>query len=360
MFGHGKALSHGSAARAGCDNRPVSAAPLLFDLADRGTVILTGKDRATFLHGLVTNDVKKLAPGQGCAAAFLTAKGRMLAECVVLCEAERLVLDTPPELSATVESLLKTYLVFNDVMITNETEETHVFHLAAAAEEDGRGEKSEEDFLRRVIGPGAAASKPREAHAHAPAVFTFKEISSSSLSLLLVRENRTGVAGWDLRVPSSLSREILSSLLSAGARAGTDDEFESRRIAAGIPLWGAELTEAVLPDEAGLRERGFIADNKGCYVGQEIVARIKTYGHVNRRLVRLAVSGGIPRPGEEIFFEGEKAGSLTSVAPATGGGAAALAYVKRERAEVGTALTIASFAGNLPASVAPVAPVPLG
>jgi folate-binding Fe-S cluster repair protein YgfZ len=112
----------------------VSATPLLFDLANRGSVVLTGKDRATFLHGLVTNDVKKLTPGQGCAAAFLTAKGRMLAECVVLCEAERLVLDTPPELSATVESLLRTYLVFNDVTITNETEETAVLHLTG---EDG-------------------------------------------------------------------------------------------------------------------------------------------------------------------------------------------------------------------------------
>ena len=357
MFGHGAALSHGSAARAGCDNRRVSAAPLLYDLAGRGTVVLTGKDRATFLHGLVTNDVRKLAPGQGCAAAFLTAKGRLLAECVVLCEAERVVLDTPPELSATVESLLRTYLVFNDVTITNETEETAVLHLTGEAEGGG---KEEEDFLRRVIAPGAAASTPREAHAHAPAAFTFKEISSSALPLLLVRENRTGVPGWDVRVPSSLSNQISSSLLSAGARAATEDEFESRRIAAGIPLWGAELTEAVLPDEAGLRERGFIADNKGCYVGQEIVARIKTYGHVNRKLVRLVVFGGVPRPGEEIFFEGEKAGSLTSVAPAAGGGAAALAYVKRERAGAGTALTIASLAGNLPASVAPAAPVPLG
>ncbi|HEY3351051.1 MAG TPA: glycine cleavage T C-terminal barrel domain-containing protein [Thermoanaerobaculia bacterium] len=332
----------------------MSAAPLLFDLADRGTVVLTGKDRATFLHGLVTNDVKKLSPGQGCAAAFLTAKGRMLAECVVLCEAERLVLDTPPALSATVESLLRTYLVFNDVTITNETEDTHVFYLTEETDGDGA-----EDFLRRVIGPGAAAPTPREAHAHAPAVFTFKEISSPSSSLVLVRENRTGIAGWDLRVPSSLSKEIFSSLQSSGARLSTNDEFERRRIAAGIPLWGAEMTEAVLPDEAGLRERGFIADNKGCYVGQEIVARIKTYGHVNRKLVRLAVSGGVPRPGEEVFFEGEKAGSLTSVAPASGGGAAALAYVKRERSEVGTALTIASFAGGLSASVAPVAPVPL-
>jgi folate-binding protein YgfZ len=210
------------------------------------------------------------------------------------------------------------------------------------------------------MGHGAGAPLPLEPHTSNAAQFTFKEISSSSSPVLLVRENRTGVPGWDLRCPSSLSKEVFSSLLSAGARPGTGGEFESLRIAAGIPRWGAELTEAVLPDEAGLRERGFISENKGCYVGQEIVARIKTYGHVNRKLVLLEIAGGVPRAGEEIFFEGERAGSITSVAPAAGGGAVALAYVKRDRAAAGTALTVSSLAGILPASVARGVPVPLG
>jgi folate-binding protein YgfZ len=333
----------------------VRAAPLLFDLAGRGSVVLTGKDRASFLHGLVTNDVKKLAPGEGCAAAFLTAKGKLLAECVVLCEEDRLVLDTPSELASTVESLLRTYLVFNDVTITNETEGMHVFHLAPGADRSAA-----EDFLRRVIGLGERLPPSEQAHANIAAKFTFEENPQSPGGAVhVVRENRTGVPGWDLRCPSSLSEEISSSLLSAGAQPGSPERLEALRIAAGIPRWGAELTEAVLPDEAGLRERGFVAENKGCYVGQEVVARIKTYGHVNRRLVLLNVTGGVPRPGEEIFFEGEKAGSLTSVAPASGGGASALAFVKRGQAAVGTTLTVSSFAGNLRASVATAAPVPL-
>ena len=316
---------------------------LLFDLEGRGSVVLTGKDRATFLHGLVTNDVKKLKPGTGCAAAFLTAKGKLLAECLVLCEDERLVLDTPPELAATVEGLLRTYLVFNDVTITNETDAIHVYHLAGNGTGEGR-EEEREDFLRRVIGTGTAGPLPREPHASTAAFFTFKE---TLLPVLIVRENRIGIPGWDIRCPSSLSEEISSSLLSAGVRPGSTELFEALRIGAGIPRWGAELTESVLPDEAGLRERGFVADNKGCYVGQEIVARIKTYGHVNRQLVRLDVAGGVPRPGEEILFEGGKAGSLTSVTPAPGGGAVALGYVKRERAAGGTALVVSSFAGSL-------------
>lgn len=202
------------------------------------------------------------------------------------------------------------------------------------------------------MGPGAGAALPVEPHSGAAVQFTFEGTSSSLSPVLLVRENRTGVPGWDLRCPSSLSKGISSSLLSAGARAATDAELESRRIAAGIPRWGAELTEAVLPDEAGLRERGFVAENKGCYVGQEIVARIKTYGHVNRKLVRLEVTGGVPKPGEKVFFEGEECGAVTSAtALGESGGAAALAYVKRERAAEGAALTVSSSAGILSAAV---------
>jgi folate-binding protein YgfZ len=320
-------------------------APLFFDLAGRGSVVLTGKDRATFLHGLVTNDVKGLAPGRGCAAAFLTAKGKMLAECVVLCEEQRLVLDTPPELAATVEALLRTYLVFNEVTITNETDATHVIHVTAEEERE-----EAEEFLRRLMEPGSEGTDvlmPTEPHASRAAPFTFE----GNPQVLLVRENRTGSPGYDLRVPSSLSEEISSSLSISGARLETPERLEALRIAAGIPRWGAELTEAVLPDEARLRERGFVAENKGCYVGQEIVARIKTYGHVNRQLVSLAVSGGVPRPGEKLFAGDTEAGAVTSAAPLGAGDARALAYVKRDHAAEGTPLTISSSAGTLRASV---------
>ncbi len=333
----------------------MAATPLLFDLGARGAIVLTGKDRATFLHGLVTNDIRKLVSGTGCAAAFLTAKGKMLADCVVLGEEDRLVIDCEPVLAKKIEDLLRKYLVFNDVTIANETADTVVFHLTA--EVPGSGV---EDLLRRGMGFGSGLALPALPHALQAVEFPFKEPSwaaegGAAPSLRIVREDRTGVVGYDVRLPSSLSEEIRNALISAGATLETPERLESLRIAAGIPRWGFELTEAVLPDEAGLRERGFISENKGCYIGQETVARIKTYGHVNRRLVRLSVSGGVPVPGDEVFFEGEKAGSLTSVAPAEGGGATALAYVKRELAGEGMTLTISSFKKDLQALVAPVA-----
>ncbi len=329
--------------------------PLLFDLGARGAVLLTGKDRASFLHGLVTNDIRKLTAGTGCAAAFLTPKGKMLADCVVLCEEDRLEINCEPELGKKIEDLLRKYLVFNDVTIGNETAATAVFHLTAEVPGSGA-----EDLLRRGVGFESGLAMPETPHAHRAVVFPFKEHpraaeGGSVSSLRIVRENRTGLPGYDVRVPSSLSERIRIGFLSAGAEPGSPDRLEALRIGAGIPRWGFELTEAVLPDEAGLRERGFISESKGCYIGQETIARIKTYGHVNRRLVRLSVSGGVPVPGDEVFFEGERAGSLTSVAPAEGGGVTALAYVKRELAGEGMALTISPFKENLPALVAPAA-----
>ena len=327
--------------------------PLLFDLGTRGAVLLTGKDRASFLHGLVTNDIRRLTTGTGCAAAFLTPKGKMLADCVVLCEEECLEIDCEPELGKKIEDLLRKYLVFNDVTIANETANIAVFHLTAEAPGSGA-----EDLLRRGMGFESGLAMPESPHAHRAVAFPFKENPraaevGSVPSLRIVCENRTGVPGYDVRVPSSRSEEIRNALVSVGATLESPDHLEALRIGAGIPRWGFELTEAVLPDEAGLRERGFISESKGCYIGQETVARIKTYGHVNRRLVRLSVSGGVPVPGDEVFFEGEKAGSLTSVAPAEGGGATALAFVKRELAGEGRALTISPLKDNLPALVAP-------
>jgi folate-binding protein YgfZ len=315
----------------------VTETPLFFDLTGRGAIILTGKDRATFLHGLVTNDVKKLAPGSGCAAAFLTPKGKLLADCVVLCEEDRLEIDCEPELAKKIEDLLRKYLVFNEVQIENDTSETAVFHLQHSAAGD-----TVEEFLRKAIELGQAGALPDTPHAHV-----------TGASVRIVRENRTGVPGYDVRCPSSLSEGIRKALLSAGVRQASDAEMESRRIAGGIPRWGFELTEAVLPDEAGLRERGFISENKGCYVGQETVARIKTYGHVNRSLVRLSVSGGVPVQGNEIFFEGEKSGVLTSAAPGESKGeSVALAYVKRAHAIPDARLLIRTPEGDFPAAVA--------
>jgi folate-binding protein YgfZ len=216
-----------------------------------------------------------------------------------------------------------------------------------------------EESISSAVSPRELLEAPT---ASSPASLPFKENTSTpdasqwagndaGVPIRIVLENRTGVPGYDLRCPSSHSEGIRTALLAAGARLASDAERESLRIQAGIPRWSFELTEAVLPDEAGLRDRGFISDDKGCYVGQETVARIKTYGHVNRSLVRMLLDGDAPAAGSEILFEGEKAGSVTSAtgsAPAT-----ALGFVRRERAAPGTRLLVRTKDGDRPATVSP-------
>jgi len=309
-------------------------APLLFNLTGRAEIAVAGKDRVTFLQGLVTNDVKRLAPGEGCAAAFLTPKGKLLAELVVLAAPEELIVDAPAELAAPLEQLLRKYLMFGDISIENRTEATGVLHV----EGQGTGE-----ILRKVIGRDGPAG------AHASAI---------AAGARVVRESRGGFDGFDLRAPRGDVESLRARLEAAGAVPSSPDVLESGRIEAGIPRWGAELTEDVLPDEAGLPARGWVSYTKGCYIGQETVARIRTYGHVNRTLVGLIVDGpDVPARGAEIRAGDSRVGAVTSAAVAPRlGKTIALGYVRRENAAPGTALSVATSGGPQPAvvSVPPV------
>jgi folate-binding protein YgfZ len=292
--------------------------PLLFDLTGRAEIAVTGRDRGEFLHGLLTNDVKKLRPGDGCAAALLTPKGKMRADLVVLCREEELVLDAEAALSRPLDAMLRGYVFFQQVTVENRTDVTGVLHV----EGTGAGE-----ILRKVIGQGS----PVEPHGNVNVGGT-----------LVVRESRGGFEGFDLRVARGDIGSLRASLLSAGAVPADPSLLESARIEAGIPRWGAELTEAVLPDEAGLTTRGWVSYTKGCYIGQETVARIRTYGHVNRSLVGLLLPDGeAPAPGTDVLFGAQKAGEVTSaVRSARLSRVVALAYVHRDHAEPATSLSV--------------------
>ncbi len=303
--------------------------PLLFDLTGRAEIAVTGRDRVDFLQGLVTNDVKRLRPGEGCAAAFLTPKGRMLADLTVHCAPEELIVDAEPALARTLDALFRKYVFFQQVAIENRTGVTGVLHL------EGTGA---EETLRKVTGQDA----PAQAHS-AVAVSGGRA----------VRESRGGFDGFDLRVAPAALGALGASLGAAGALAAEPAVLEAARIEAGIPRWGAELTEEVLPDEADLPARGYVSYTKGCYIGQEIVARIRTYGHVNRRLVGLHLApGDVPSAGAEIRKGLQKVGTVTSaVLSERLGRAVALGYVHRDQAAPGTQVTVLLSAGPAPAVV---------
>ncbi len=306
------------------------------DVTGRGTLAVSGPDAAELLHGLVTNDVKSLRPGSGCHAALLTPKGRMRAELAVLRVSEsELLLDCDAPLAEPLLGILQGYVPFSRSVLVDQTGETGVVHLEGPT----------------AAGVLLAADLPEpgpEEHAHAAG-------SHDGIPLRVVRVSRAGETGFDLRTSPAAVPALLDRLSSRGASVVSPDVLEAGRIEAGLPRWGAELTDTTLPNEAGL-ERTAISYTKGCYLGQETVARIRTYGHVNRRLVALLLPiGGAAAPGDDVRAGEERVGTVTSaVDSARRGARVALALVKKGHDEPGTELAVETKEGAVAGRVAAV------
>jgi aminomethyltransferase len=261
-----------------------------------GVIDLRGEDRVRFLHGMVSNDIEKLTAGQGCHAAMLTTKGKLVADFVVLAEPERLRLLLAPELLDKIRAHLDKHIIMDDVELE-----------AAVVPALG------------VYGDDAAAAIGVDA-ALPPYHFADKVVRTPELG---------GVGYW---------------ILGGGDIAGTpldDAEFEERRIEAGTPRYGVDMGEDRLPIEAGINDA--VSFDKGCYLGQEVIARATNLGHINRRLVGLVVDGEPPAAGTKLSAPSKPdAGWVTSSARSRRlGKTLALGYVHRTLWEPGTALTLA-------------------
>jgi folate-binding protein YgfZ len=309
------------------------------DLSGRGALAVSGPDAAELMHGLVTNDVKALRPGSGAHAALLTPKGKMRAELVVLRTADgELLLDCEPSLASPLFAILSGYVPFSRSTLDDRTGSTGVVHLEGPA--------------AAAILAAAGLSEP------AAAPFSHLESEAEGLAVLVLRVSRAGETGFDLRGTRAEAGKVLDLLARHGAPPVAPEVLEAGRIEAGLPRWGAELDETVLPNEAWL-ERTAISYAKGCYLGQETVARLRTYGHVNRHLVALLLpTGSGAAAGDAVLAGGETVGRVTSaVDSAFRGHRVALAFVRREHEAPGTTLTVDSPSG--PADGV-VAAVPLG
>lgn len=245
----------------------------------RSRLRVTGADRTGFLHGQCTNDIKKLSAGESCYAAFLNAKGKMRGEGHIICLPDAFLLET----SAGLQASLEKFVVTEDVVIED---------VSASLGE----------WL--VVG-NAQVSLPLDA-------------------VKFAHPLGTGV----------ISATPLVSTLSA-------EQLEVLRVEAAVPLWGADMDENTIPNEAGLEARA-INYEKGCYIGQETIARIKTYGHVNRHLVQLKLAGGsVPARGTKVIAGDKEVGAVTSaVQSARYAAPVALGYVRRELAKAGAAVTV--------------------
>jgi folate-binding protein YgfZ len=294
------------------DYRTITEACGLVDRSERGKLALTGADARSFLQGQVTNDVEGLPDGAGCYAAFLTPKGKMLGDLRILAAGDELLLDTERVALQGLFNMIRRFSIGYDVQLHKRTLECGLLSL---------------------VGPDAAAvadAGPLPADEHAHVVVDVPGIGVAARAI------RTDV-GVDLLCAAEDVAALRAALEDAGAVAVSEAAVECLRIEHGRPRYGIDLDDSVIPQEAGLNERA-VSFTKGCYVGQETVARLYYRGKPNRQLRGLRLSAPAS-PGDELSFDGRVVGRVASVAESPRFGPIALALVRRE-APPGSVVTV--------------------
>ena len=309
------------------EHEAVREASGLFDFSFRAQFAMKGRDHAKFLHRVVSNDVKRLKPGQGTYATLLTAQGHILADMRLYCAEDRFFVNTDADLRDKALAGLKRYVIADQV-------EFEALDLYALAFE----------------GPRSRPLLEKTLHVSLPAMQEFDHFATNyaGFPVRVMCASSTGEEGYEVWADAkgllaiwgaACGQAPTYSMLPCGAQA-----LETLRIEAGIPRYGQELAK-MIPNEAGLWNA--LSFNKGCYIGQEIVERARSRGHVNWQLMGLVVESETPPPaGAKLARDGREIGEVTSsCASPTLGKTIALAYLRREVSEPGTKLEMPSGAG---------------
>jgi tRNA-modifying protein YgfZ len=304
------------------------------DRTSRGRIVVSGADRATYLQGLLTNDIAALRAGQGCYAAYLTPQGRMIADMHVYELGDVILLTLAGEVKDAVLSKLDQFVFAEDVQLGDVT--------ASFAQ-------------WAVVGPRAASSI-------APLVGLAKSVLDElpehgntrakwrGSPAIVTRTSDAGEAGFDIYVEAAQSEALRSALIDARVSPMVEQAAETVRIEAGIPAFGRDMDAETIPLEAGIENRA-ISFTKGCYVGQEVIVRVLHRGHgrVARKLVGLRLDGErVPAADAKVNSGDKEVGHVTSStwSPALGC-PLALAYVHRDFVEAGTKLTVDDAAAEV-------------
>lgn len=307
------------------------------DLSKRGRLRISGEDRARLVNAMTTNQVQGLQPGRGCYLFFLNAQGRILGDANVFCFADHLLLDTEPEIRQKLLEHLDRYIIADDVTVEDVTATTTAIALE---------------------GPQAEAALS--------ALDPELELPSEPNSLVrrgartIARVSSTGSGGFCIFAPADEKANLLTELVAAGIPEATPDDARTVRIENGHPRYGDEITERYLVQETGQLQA--VNFNKGCYLGQEIVERVRSRAQIHRVLQRIEIdSPDVPAPGAKLtagltsgITPGDAdAGEIVSAAysPAFGK-VAAMAYVRIQFAKPGTELSC----DGAPARVSPATP----
>jgi folate-binding protein YgfZ len=304
----------------------------IVDRSDRVRLEITGPDRAKFLHNLTTNEIKRMAVGRGCEAFITSPQGKTIGYMIILAADDRIIARADPGGAELALPHFRKYGVFDDVSIDDESSSNFELHLLGA---------EAIDLVTRVAG-----RLPEETeYAHVAT-----EIGGKAVRL--IRESPALPRGLTVIGELAAAMSVKESLLEHGKDLGLvevdADSFDVLRIEAGTPVFGKEVTDKNLPQEFGRDDRA-INFVKGCYLGQETVARIDALGHVNQLLKGLCFEPGspVPEPGSVLEHDGKRVGLVTSAAFSSVQGApVGLGFIRTTHSQPGSRLSIKSPQGN--------------
>ena len=308
----------------------------IVDLSHRGRLRLTGSDRAAYLHRIISNDVEGLAVGEGNYATILTNRGKIIADMNVYVFEDSIGIETNAGTTLGLYQELDKYLIADDVTIEDFTECTGIVGV--------HGPKSSE-LLQEVY--GFDVGDLREYHN------VVHEIDGRRI--VCVRTNETGEVGYNLCAIAESIEWLWDTILTKGRAFGTAPigltALNSLRIEAGIPRYGVELDDSIFPGEAELEQA--ISFEKGCYIGQEIVARMKYRGHPNRLLRGFEImSDTLPKSGDRFFDDDKEIGWVTSVVVSpTLGKTIGMGYIRVAFTDEGSQVELETANGRVDATV---------
>ncbi len=324
------------------DYRLIREGAALAEPMRRGLLAVSGADRASYLQGLLTNDIQVLAAGAGCYAAWLTPQGRMTTDMHVLEAGDMILLDVPLETSASVLERLDQLIFSEDVTLGDLSGE--IAHVGL------HGPLAPGVIERTLTGADGLTDWPQYRNIRA---------AWGSAPVVVARMDQLGVPGFVLYAGRDVEEELRRALEEQGGRAVGPEAVAAARVEAGYPLFGADLTDDIIPLEAGIEGRA-ISFDKGCYVGQEVVIRVLHRGHgrVARKLVGIVFEGQEAVPvATPINVGGREVGFVTSSAVSPARGSIALGYVHRDFLDAGSPVE-AEWAGRISRGAVSALPFP--
>ena len=313
IAGHSVVLRYGSLE---LEYAALRSGALLVDRSHRMRMSLEGERRSETLTGLITNDVAALVPGSGLYAAALTPRGKIIADVRVFARATDLLIDVPARAAAGWLAMVRKYVNPRTTLYVDRT--TTLGDLAVV------GPRAR-DVVARLVGLEADTLLFLSPYSHLAA-------GRAETEVLVARVPDAGVEGYELFVPEARRSSLWQQAIELGAVPGGLEAWEVARVEAGRPEWGLDIDESTIPQEANLDALHAISYTKGCYTGQETVARVHFRGHVNRHLrgLRFDIAQPVARGAQLIDATDKVVGDVRTSVTSPRLGGVALAMVRRE------------------------------